>query len=645
MRVVGPQELRDWMAETGELSRLADGIGATDRSQDDGYLAETLGFPVHLELTVGKLLAEDHDATLGLLASIPFFSLCKGLLLPLSGMAPERVAHLFGFKAPEAPNSVEREALVSRFLESDLGLDLEQKLACVLGDPYRGNRGGWRRDSLVRLLESVVLKSNRELLDRLTLVGDVAVLFAENRSALHQEPPLTAAEVLECLRLGRQVGRNRGTRVARSLLERCGKLEAYFLAKLMLRNAGFGFEYQGALLARVIGEALGAPSEQVAHAMALTDPFRVARTLRDEGLEGLKAIQLKPLVPVRPALASGTTESVDVWPAWVERKYDGIRFMLHKSTGARGNVLCGAYTRGRRDWMELVTGLEQTIRALPVRDCILDGELHAIAVGPDGTPRPATVYEVYGTLQGERQRRPLRLQFAAFDILYLNGADLTGLPLQNRRQYLQNVVGPLEGYPTPLPLKVAEGQLCDSMEDVNRLYGHFRSQGYEGVIVKDLSGSYRLAQRDPTWLKRKPVITLDLVLLGAVFAVTSKERAGAFGSYVIGCRGADNAFVDVGDVAGVDRVRDAQIQAEIMRQGLITGRRIERQSASGVRPGMDLRPHIVVTVKFEGVIKDSMTEEFKLRSPKLVQIRSDKTAAECDGVKDLERIWLRERMG
>ena len=118
-----------------------------------------------------------------------------------------------------------------------------------------------------------------------------------------------------------------------------------------------------------------------------------------------------------------------------------------------------------------------------------------------------------------------------------------------------------------------------------------------------------------------------------------------FGSYVIGARGPDNAFVDVGDVAGVDTVKDAQIQSEIMREGLITGRRIERASASGVRPGMDLRPRIVVTVKFEGILKDPMTEELKLRSPKVVQIRADKTAAEADTLKDLERIWLKDRMG
>lgn len=644
MHVVGTQDLRSWLEETGDLGRLAHGIGAPTEG-DDGYLAETLGFPIHLELTVGKLLAEHPDATLDLLASIPFYSLCRGLLLPLSGLAPERVAHLFGFRSEDTLDTVGREALLARFFGADLGLDLEQKLAVVLGDPYRGQNGGWRRDGLVRLLGSVELKTERQQLDRLTVVGDVAVLFAESRPTLKQEPPLTSTEVLESIRLSRGIGKQRATEVARSLLQRCGKLEAYFLAKLLQRKAGFGFEYQGPLLARVIGETLGAPPEQVAHAMALTDPFKVARALRDDGIEGLKRIQLKPLVPVRPALASGGTDKIDAWPAWVERKYDGIRFMLHKSTARGGNVLCGAYTRGRRDWMELVPGMDATIRALPAHNVILDGELHAIAVGPDGTPRPATVYEVYGLLQGEGQKRPLRLQFAAFDVLYLEGRDLTGLPLAQRRQVLQNLVGPLQNLPTAVPIRVAEGQLCESMDDVNRLYGHFRAQGYEGVIVKDLRGPYLLAQRDPTWLKRKPVITLDLVLLGAVFAVTTKEKAGAFGSYVIGARGPDNAFVDVGDVAGVDQERDAQIQGEILREGLITGRRIERQSASGKRPGMDLRPSIVVTVKFEGVVKDDLTEAFSLRGPKVVQIRSDKTAAECDTVKDLERIWLKERMG
>ena len=310
-------------------------------------------------------------------------------------------------------------------------------------------------------------------------------------------------------------------------------------------------------------------------------------------------------------------------------------------------MLCAAYTRNRNDWLELVPGLAATIKMLPGRHLILDGELYGTVLDLDGV-RPATVYEVYAALQGgaaQSLARPVQLRFAAFDLIYLDGQDLTPLPLAVRRQRLALVVGPLANFPLPVPLSLAEGFLAESKDDVNRLYHHFRAQGYEGIISKDLNGAYQLGTRDTSWLKRKPEETLDLVLLGAVLAVTTKESAGRFGSYVIGARAADGTFQDVGDVAGVDRVRDAEIQAEILRDGLLTGRRIERASASGVRPGFELRPDIVVTVRFEGIVRHLSTGELSLRDPKLVAIRSDKSPSEADSVVAIEGHLLRQRVG
>jgi DNA ligase-1 len=77
----------------------------------------------------------------------------------------------------------------------------------------------------------------------------------------------------------------------------------------------------------------------------------------------------------------------------------------------------------------------------------------------------------------------------------------------------------------------------------------------------------------------------------------------------------------------------------------MTGRRIERQSASGVRSGLDLRPHIVVTVRFEGIIRDTVSGELKMRDPKLVAIRADKNPTEANSTKDLEELYLRQRVG
>ncbi len=647
MKFVRSHDVVDWFRSARSLSEFGTGIGR--RRLDEEYVADVLRIPRHLQFAVERMTEElDEGETLPAEAfdSIPFHSLCTGLFLPLASLAPVRTAQMFGTRTGPPLAAAEKEALVRDFLDREVGLTLVEKLGCALGDAFHGRRSTIRRDSLLRLLRSVEMTTRNELLDRLTRVGEVAVLFAESRPQLVSDNPLTSAEVLRTLRFLPDCRTNEKFELLRSLLQRCGKLEAYFLARLALRKAGLGFEYQGSVVARLLAEKFGVPEEQVSHAMALTDAFEVARVLRDEGADGLKRIQLQPLVPVKPTLATGTTDELEPgeFPVWVERKYDGIRLMLHKSTDARGTVLCGAYTRNRGDWLELVPGLDTSIRQLPAANGILDGELYGTVLDLEGVVRPATVYEVYSSLQGE-VAKPVNLKFAAFDLIYCNGSDLTGQPLQQRRQLLQGLVAPLSNAPLPVPFVVSEGQLAGDKNDLNRLFHHFRAQGYEGIITKNLSAPYLLATRDPNWRKRKPEITLDLVVIGATYAVTTKEYAGTFGSYVVAARKPDGGYQFVGDVAGVDRVRDAEIQHEITREGLMTGARIERPSASGVRPGVELRPHIVVTVKFEGITREQGSGELSLRDPKLAVIRSDKSALEADTVGAIEEMYLRQRVG
>ncbi len=182
----------------------------------------------------------------------------------------------------------------------------------MLADPFRGRPGSFGWGSLLTLLQSVVLAARRPRLDRLTIVGDVGVLFAERRHMAWQEPALTAAEGLTTLRFFPDKGAGRKLKMAplRSLLLRCSTLEAYVLAKLVLRK-GFGFGYEENLIARVLADRFEAPAGPLAHGVALTDTFKVMQVLEDEGPERIKALQLQPPVPVRPALASGSAGSID----------------------------------------------------------------------------------------------------------------------------------------------------------------------------------------------------------------------------------------------------------------------------------------------------------------------------------------------
>lgn len=643
MKFVGTNDVRTWFSHAANLSEFTHGIGGASDPDAD----EDLGIPDHLQFLIRKLAKHSPEGIAAeALDSIPFYSLCRALFLPLSMIDPDRAAALFGLKIKAPPDTSGREALLVDFLNRDVGLSLPEQIGCILGDVFMGGRSSVRRDSLVRLLMSMKLISRRECLDRLTQVGDISIIYAESRPALKSDNPMTAAEVVRTLRFMPEAGQNLRLRILRSLFSRCGRLEAYFLSKLLLQKAGLGFDYQGPLIARLLADKFSATAEQVAHAMALTDAFHVADVLIKEGRDGLRRIQLQPLVPVRPMLAGGMVADMEAsdFPVWVERKYDGIRLLLHKSTDMRGSVLCGAYTRNRGDWLEQISGMDVSIRNIPAGNCIVDGELFGTVLDIDSGARPASVYEVYASLQGQ-SAIPVSLKFAAFDLLYLNNMDLTGRPLQERRQFLLNLLSPLQGRPLPIPISVSEGQMGTNKDDLNRLFHHFRAQGYEGIITKDLDAPYRLASRDPGWRKRKPEITLDLVILGATRAVTTKENAGLFGSYVIGARNAKGGFDIVGDVAGVDRVREADIHREIMRDGLMTGQRIERPSASGARPGIALRPSIVITARFEGIARDQVTGSLSLRDPKIVVIRSDKSAAEADSIANIEEIYLRQRVG
>jgi ATP-dependent DNA ligase len=67
-----------------------------------------------------------------------------------------------------------------------------------------------------------------------------------------------------------------------------------------------------------------------------------------------------------------------------------------------------------------------------------------------------------------------------------------------------------------------------------------------------------------------------------------------------------------------------------------------------VRPGLDLRPALVVTIKCEGIVKDMQKAggfALSLRDPKIVSLRPEKGAAEADTTMRLEEMYRKERLG
>src|SRR5262245_11063361 len=136
MKFVGTDDVREWYLQAKDLAEFTHTIGRAD-SRDDDDVGRALDLPAHLEFTIEQL-AKGTDGPIGHNAfdSIPFFSLCRGLLLPLSNMLPERATQLFGITIK--PTTESNADLARRFLMKDCGLSLMQKVACLLGDPFLG---------------------------------------------------------------------------------------------------------------------------------------------------------------------------------------------------------------------------------------------------------------------------------------------------------------------------------------------------------------------------------------------------------------------------------------------------------------------------------------------------------------------------
>jgi DNA ligase-1 len=136
VKIVRTDDVRAWLEGTADLGETTRSIG--EKRLDDAYLERALGLPLHLRFVVEQLGAEPGAPATTVLESIPFYSLCRAVFLPLSAMSPERAAHLFGLRVEAPPDAAGREALLLRFFEKEVGLSTAQKIASVLGDPFHG---------------------------------------------------------------------------------------------------------------------------------------------------------------------------------------------------------------------------------------------------------------------------------------------------------------------------------------------------------------------------------------------------------------------------------------------------------------------------------------------------------------------------
>jgi DNA ligase-1 len=403
-----------------------------------------------------------------------------------------------------------------------------------------------------------------------------------------------------------------------SLASRTTAGEWDFLARAMLGELRTGA--LGGVLLDAIARASDRPIAVVRRAAMLSgdlgETARIALTGTAEDLEAVGLRVGRPVLPMLASTAATPSEAIEITgEASVEYKLDGARIQVHR----RGDEV-GVYTRSLADVTHRVPELVEIVRALPADDLILDGE--TLSLDEDGGPRP---FQETMSRFGADASRELALRPWFFDILHVDGRDLIDEPLSTRLTELERVAGEwrMPGIVTADP--VAAEQL--SREAL--------AAGHEGVVTKAIDSPYTAGRRGKSWVKVKPVLTFDLVVLAAEWG--SGRRQGWLSNLHLGARDADGDFGEPGAFVMVGKTFKG-LTDELLRWQTETFPEYETRRTQGT---VFLRPEIVVEIAIDGVQRSSRYPGgLALRFARVKGYRPDKVPTEADTIQAL-RAFLR----
>jgi len=456
-------------------------------------------------------------------------------------------------------------------------------------------------------------------------VGDVAASLDLSGQVTLAE---TGGTVRDALRRLRSVAEGSGEgseerkrRELANLFMDASPTSARYLARLVLGEMRLGVG-EGTVR-DAIAEAFGVGAGRVERGLMVTnDVGEVADTARDEGDDGLGALEMRVGRPVKPMLAqAGGAEEADGFDAegaFVEWKYDGARLQVHAGDETR------LFSRSLEELTGSLPDVVETVEGDAESDVILDAEVVAVEEG-EGGAEPLPFQEVLRRLRRKHRvdemRDEVALELHVFDVLY-DGDDgaVIDEPLRERYDRLDGIVDETR----------ARHRFVDDAEKARRERREAVEAGHEGVMVKNPGSAYTPGARGGDWLKLKPEPeTLDLAVTGGEWG--EGRRASLVGSYLLGARSEEgDGYETVGRVA--TGFTDERLEELTERfEDLVV-------AEDGKEIGF--QPSVVFEVGYEEIqMSPEYGSGYALRFPRFVRVRDDKDAEDADCVEKVERLY------
>lgn len=307
---------------------------------------------------------------------------------------------------------------------------------------------------------------------------------------------------------------------------------------------------------------------------------------------------MKPLLRDEPPAPGG----------WLyELKFDGFRTLALRQ-GEKTKLL----SRNENDLTKRFQEIADAVSALPGKECVIDGEVVAL----DDAGRSS-----FQLLQGqELEACATPLYYYVFDLLQLNGKDLTGLPLTSRKELLRQLCADVGD-----PIRFS-GEVGD---DPQKLLKKVKQLGLEGIIGKLADSRYEAGRRSGAWIKLKSLNEQEFVIGGYTPPAGARKH---FGALLVGYyekkkllfAGKVGTGFDGKTLAALHKVfqeaerEDCPFADLPSKQG---GKWVQGITPAMMRKCHWIEPGFVAQIKFA-----EWTRDLKLRQPVFLGLRDDKAA-------------------
>jgi DNA ligase-1 len=388
----------------------------------------------------------------------------------------------------------------------------------------------------------------------------------------------------------------------------------------------------------------------------------IREALRLAAEHKLDQAQMRLFHPIGFMLASPAQDAEEALSyfdrAAVEDKYDGIRAQVH--VGGKEDARVRLFSRTLDEISAAFPELPPALRAFP-EPLILDGEI--LAWSPD-TAQALPFSELQKRLGrkkvSEDMLRRVPVVYMAFDVLYARGELLIEKPLEERRKILEQSFAsvPEDGFLTEHSMAtenpqgalvfepaietrsgvprviLAPAATADSPKKLEEIFTAARERGNEGLMIKDVQSPYTPGRRGKSWLKlKKELATLDVVVTAVEWGHGKRNKV--LSDYTFAVRDGDK-LLNVGKAySGLTDVEIAEMTEWFKAHTL---------DDQGFRRTVE--PKIILEVAFNNMMQSNRHESgYALRFPRILRLRTDKSAEEIDTLETVKEIFARQASG